>query len=279
MVESAEAGEAGADVAASGPTALLRQRAILMQLQRDGFVSVGAIAARFGVSGMTARRDLRQLVASGAARRTHGGAVPAEPPGGAEPSFAERQSQNRDAKRVIGRAAAALVRPGDTIGIDIGSTTLEFARAISGLRRLNVFTHSLRIAMLLADSKVSTYLPGGQVRGEDMAVGGNLAITQLQDYRMDAVFLGVSGIAPDGIYDFSLEDTELKRVYLQRGARVVVLADASKFNRLSAVRIERLERIDVLVTDRPPEGALHSALAKAKVEVIVAERLPGVQAA
>ena len=256
---------------AASATALSRQRAILAALRTDGFVSVAGIAARFGVSAMTARRDLHQLVISGAARRTHGGAVPVEPPMAGEVSFAARQAENHDAKRMIAEAAAALVRPGDSIGIDVGSTTLEFARAIRGHRRINVFTHSLRVAMQLADSGVSTYLPGGQVDAAEMSVGGSVAIAQLQHWRMDAVFLGVSGVTVDGVFDFSPEDVAVKRVYRRCATRAVVLADASKFGRLSAVRIEALGGIDMLVTDRPPEGALRDALLAAKVAVVVAD--------
>lgn len=252
-------------------SALLRQRAILAALRTDGFVSVATIVARFGISSMTARRDLHQLVISGAARRTHGGAVAAEPTMAGEPSFAARQAENHAAKRAIAEAAAALVRPGDSIGIDVGSTTLEFARAIRDHRRINVFTHSLRVAMLLADSGVSTYLPGGQVSAAEMAVGGSVAIAQLQHWRMDTVFLGVSGVSAEGVFDFSPEDVAVKRVYRLCATRAVVLADASKFGRLSAVRIEGLGGIDTLVTDRPPEGALRDALLAAKVEVIVAD--------
>ena len=258
------------DGLSSSASALVRQRAILASLRTSGFVSVAAIAARFGVSNMTARRDLNQLVTSGAARRMRGGAVPMEPLAGEEVSFAARHDENRAAKRAIGEAAAGLVRPGESIGIDVGSTTLEFARALRDRRRINVFTHSLRVAMLLAGGGVTVYLPGGQVGAAEMSVGGSLAIAQLQHWRMDAVFLGVSGITPDGFFDFSPEDVAVKRVFRRSAERAVVLADASKFGRLSAVRIDGLDGIDTLVTDQPPEGALRDALAAARVEVIVA---------
>lgn len=259
------------DGAALRASALLRQRAILTALREEGFVSVAAIAARFGVSGMTARRDLQQLVLSGVARRTRGGAVAVAPLPDDEVSFATRQNENRSAKQAIGEVAAALVRTGESIGVDVGSTTLELARALRDRRRIIVFTHSLRVAMLLADSSVSTYLPGGQVRAEEMSVGGNVTVTQMQHWRMDAAFLGISGITPDGVFDFSPEDAAVKRAYRRCAARVIVLADASKFGRFSAVRIGGLAGINTLVTNRPPEGALRDALAAARVEVIVAD--------
>lgn len=259
------------DGAAPHASALLRQRAILAALRQEGFVSVAAIAARFGVSGMTARRDLQQLALPGVARRTCGGAAAVAPLPDDEVSFATRQNENRSAKQAIGEAAAALVRTGESIGVDVGSTTLELARALHDRRRIIVFTHSLRVAMLLADSSVCTYLPGGLVRAEEMSVGGHITVTQMQHWRMDVAFLGVSGITPDGVFDFSPEDVAVKRAYRRCAARVILLADASKFGRFSAVRIGSLAGINTLVTDRPPEGTLHAALAAARVEVIVAD--------
>lgn len=256
---------------ATRPSGALRHRAIVAALREEGFISVAAIAARFGVSDMTARRDLQQLVLSGVARRTRGGAMALTSLPDDEVCFATRQTENRLAKQAIGETAAALVRAGESIGVDVGSTTLELARALRGRRRIIVFTHSLRVAMALADSSVSTYLPGGQVRGEEMSVGGNVAVTQMQHWRMDAAFLGVSGITPDGVFDFSPEDVAIKRAYRRCAARVIVLADASKFGRFSAMRIGSLTGINTLVTDRSPDGALRDALEAAGVEVIVTD--------
>jgi len=251
-----------------------RQVRLLAIVAQEGFVSVADSARRFGVSDMTIRRDLRRLEESGEVLRTHGGAF-ARPVAGArtlEPSFNQRERENQAAKRAIGRAAAAMVRPGEAIALDLGTTVLEMAYALSAASRISVFTNSLRAALALADSMITTYIPGGQLRGPEMSVCGSITLAQLENYRLDRVFLGVSGITADGVFDYSVEETEIKRLYIRKGTEVVVLADASKFDHWSLVKVTELAHIHVLVTDRPPEGPLAKALDEARVRVVVTER-------
>lgn len=245
---------------------------LLALIQERGFVSVGDMAARFAVSEMTIRRDLHRLQAERGIQRTRGGAITAgrdeaEP----EPSFLQRQAERRDEKYAIARAAAALVAPNTTIGIDVGTTTYELARELAGsLRNLNVFTNSLRIGLLLGDTSLSVYMPGGRVRGGEISVCGSMALSHLQEFRLDQVFIGVSGLTSEGLFDYSLEDTEVKRVYLRQAAHVVVVADASKFGRISAVKICGLDAINTLVTSAEPAGSLRERLQLSGVRVIVA---------
>lgn len=251
-----------------------RQVRLLAIVAQEGFVSVAESAKRFGVSDMTIRRDLRRLEESGEVLRTHGGAF-AKPVAGArtlEPSFNQRERENQTAKQAIGQAAAAMVRPGEAIGLDLGTTALEMARALSASSGISVFTNSLRAALALADSMITTYIPGGQLRKPEMSVCGSITLAQLENYRLDRVFLGVSGITADGVFDYSVEETEIKRLYIRQGTEVVVLADSSKFDHWSLVKVAELERIHVLVTDRAPDGALGRALEEANVRVVVADR-------
>jgi DeoR family glycerol-3-phosphate regulon repressor len=260
------------DEAARAPQSA-RQRAILSLVRERGFVSVAQIVARFGVSEMTVRRDLRALEETRWLQRTHGGAIStADEAGGlGEPPFTRRQRLHEVAKRAIAVTAAGLVRPGDTIGLDVGTTTLELARRLLDAPKLTVFTNSLRAAMVLASGPVAVYTPGGRVRAKEMSLGGSIALAQLERYRLDRVFLGVSGLTTDGIFDYSLEDTEIKRLYIRQATEVVVLADASKFEQWSVVKVAELAEIDRLVTDRQPPESLNAALAAARVDVMVVE--------
>lgn len=252
------------------PPQTARQRAVLALVREQGFVSVADIASRFGVSEMTARRDLQALERVAELRRTYGGAV--TPEGSSrepEPPFVIRQRVNAEAKRRIGRAAAALVRPAEIIGIDVGTTTLELARCLAGRQALRVCTNSLRAAQLLAQAGVRVYVPGGEVRPMEMSVTGGVALQQLQQYRLDRVFIGISGLTGDGLYDYSPEDSEVKRMLIQQAAEVVVLADAEKLGRVSGVRIAPLDAAHLLITDQEPVG-LASELTTAGVRVVVA---------
>jgi DeoR/GlpR family transcriptional regulator of sugar metabolism len=248
-----------------------RRRALLPLIERDGFVSVVELANRFRVSEMTIRRDLKALERGGVLQRTHGGAVGAEErPLGAEPPFVERQKLNADAKQRIARMAARLVRPQETIGIDVGTTTLDLARMLLQSRGLRVFTNSLRVAMLLADSSVTVYALGGEVRPLEMSLTGNIALAHLQNYRLDRVFIGVSGINPDGIFDYSIEDSEVKQVFIRQAKEVIVLADSSKFGKSSTVKITDLSKVTTIVTERAPDSQIRDAIEAAGTRLLIA---------
>jgi DeoR/GlpR family transcriptional regulator of sugar metabolism len=256
-----------------------RQRSLLALIQERGFVSVGDMAAQFGVSEMTVRRDLHRLEAERGIQRLHGGATSRDK-AESEPSFLQRQSERRNEKRAIARAAAALVAPNTTVGIDVGTTTYELARELAGSpRSLNVFTNSLRIGMLLADTSLSVYMPGGRVRGGESSICGSMTLSQLQEFRLDQVFIGVSGLTSEGLFDYSLEDTEVKRAYLRQAAHVVVVADASKFGRVSAVKVCGLNAINTLVTSAEPVGPLRERLQQAEVRIVVALDFESMQTA
>jgi DeoR family glycerol-3-phosphate regulon repressor len=249
---------------------------LAQKLRETGFVSVGRVAREFGVSEMTVRRDLARLEAQDVAVRTHGGAV-AGPRTGAsavdvdEPSFATRARENAWAKDAIARAAAALPGPHQTVALDVGTTTLGVAHHLNDRRGLKIFTNNLRAALLLSDTPHTIYVPGGQIRPDEKSICGSMGVAQLRDFWFDHVFLGASGLTEDACYDYSLEETEVKTVYLERAANVVLLCDSSKFGRRSLVKVCDLERIDVLVTDAAPPPRLCDALERARVRVIVAE--------
>ncbi|WP_374306703.1 DeoR/GlpR family DNA-binding transcription regulator [Dongia sp.] len=245
-------------------------------VERRGFAAVSEIAAELGVSEITVRRDLTRLENQGLLVRTHGGALAgklssAESFDSDEPTFEARRRRNADAKTRIGAAAAALVRPGATIGIDVGTTTLELARQLATRADIKIFTNNVRAATLLAEGPAAVYLPGGQLRAKELSVHGSIAIAQLRHYWFDQAFIGFSGLTDQGLFDYSLEDTEIKRVYIERAAQIVALCDSSKFGRLSMARVGALEEVDILITDAPPPAALRDALERANVSIIVAE--------
>lgn len=253
-----------------------RQARILDLLARFGFMTVGDIAAATGISTITVRRDLAELAERGALQRTHGGAMAlrsgqAEVFDAFEPAFDARRRRNSTAKAAIARAAAQLVKAGATIALDVGTSTLELARCLGRVGEIKIVTNNLRAASLLADSPHAVYVPGGRVRGKELSVHGPHAAAQIRDYWFDQAFIGVSGITEAGLFDYSPEDTEIKRLYMERARQVVVLCDAQKFGHLSMVQVAELGQIQVLVTDAPPPETLTAALGKAGVRTIIAE--------
>lgn len=255
-----------------------RHELILRAIQSEGFVRVPEMAKSFRVSEMTLRRDLDQLAEQKQLTRTHGGARPTEHPAGleidlVEPSVDERATRNHGAKLAIAKRAQQMLQAGQTIALDVGTTTFELAKLMRAMSGLSAFTNSLKIAKLLSQTQPATYVPGGQVHGTEPSIVGARAIKQLDDFYFDIAFLGVSGLSLEGFFDYSLEDSEIKRALIARSKTSVALVDSSKFERMSVALVARLEDVDVLVAERQPPESLDQALKAAGVRVEIAAAL------
>jgi DeoR/GlpR family transcriptional regulator of sugar metabolism len=244
-----------------------QRRQQVLRAVRSGTTQVAELAAAFGVSEMTVRRDLRDLEREGKLMRVHGGAMSVL----AEPSFAEIEVERSAVKDAIGAAAAALVDDGQTIVLDIGTTTLALARHLRG-RTLTVITSNLAAyEELLAEASVELVLLGGVVRRNYRSLVGVLAEDALRQLRADVAFLGASGIdAQLGILDTTMVEVPIKRAMMDAAERCVLLADSAKFGMRGVVRVCGPERLQTLVTDAGVAPRARAAFERAGVEVVVA---------
>ncbi len=232
------------------------------------------MAEEFGVSEMTIRRDLETLEAEGLARRVRGGAISVIS-SSYEPPLAVRAITAPDAKAAIGAAAAGLVNDGDTVIVDVGTTTLELARALHGRRGLTVVTASLPIAAELgADPDIRVVVTGGQVRPGELSLTGGMAEDAFTTMNCDLAFIGVAGIcvAP-GLTEYNPDDARVKRAAIGAARRTIVVADASKLGRVAFSTVAPLSAIDVLVTEAPASHPALGDIAAGGVEVVEAKVL------
>ncbi|MBY3231660.1 DeoR/GlpR family DNA-binding transcription regulator [Rhizobium laguerreae] len=259
--------------------AQVRHARILETLARKGAVSVSDVASQLAVSEMTVRRDLIELEKDGRLVRTHGGAVRSgkafepianEAVDREEPTFESRLTRNAAAKRTIAMAAAGVAAGARTLALDVGTTTYLLSGLLLNQPHTKIFTNGVRNAMQLGTGFGEVYLPGGRMRGEEMAISSQSAVSQFEELWFDIAFVGVSGITAQGIYDYSFEDTDMKRVYLRRATQKVVLCDSTKFKRMSLVHIAPLQQFDMLITDAMPPADLADALAAAGIDVRIA---------
>ncbi len=269
-------GEARVTDTSSRLPAPIRQARIAAAFRHEGYVGVAALARELGVSNMTIRRDIARLEKNGLLKRTHGGAVSADHLSPVrvdfqEPPFPERAEDKVAEKSQIARAALTLINRGEAIGLDVGTSALALADLLTGREDLRIVTNNMHAAMRLASGKCTVYLPSGQVRSPEMSVIGAEAVMATQARYLDQVFLGISGIDASGCYDYSPEDSEVKRAYAKSAGRVNVLCDSSKFNKKALSPVLGLDGIDCLVTDAAPTGALAEALDAAGVDVVLAD--------
>jgi DeoR/GlpR family transcriptional regulator of sugar metabolism len=217
-------------------------------------VEVPALAARFGVSEDTIRRDLRLLATHGLAQKTHGGAVALF--SGALPAT-QRQGLLAGPKRAIGIAAAALAAPHQTIFIDAGTTALAAAQALAtpdAPRPLSIITAALDVAMLFArDPNVRLAVAGGAWAPDAAVCLGEQAEATIRAHRADWVLLGACAIHPRlGLTTIFEGDARLKRAMIDSAAQVVVLADATKHDTVAPFAVAGLNEVDHVITDAEP---------------------------
>ncbi len=244
-----------------------KRRQEILAAVRSGAAHVADLAESFGVSEMTVRRDLQALAREGKLERVRGGAVDA----GAEPPFEQTAVQRLEAKNRIGRAAAGLVRDGQTVMIDIGTTTLQAARHLHD-RRITVVTTSLAVCEeLIPDPGIELVLPGGIVRRNYRSLVGVLAEDSLRQLKADVLLLGTSAVDAElTVWDSTMVEVPIKRAMIAAAGRVVLLADAEKFRMGGIVRVCGAGAVDQIVTDAPLPAECRPALDQAGITVTVA---------
>ena len=228
-----------------------RKRLILESAGRDGRVVATELSRRFNVSEDTIRRDLRELAADGLLHRVHGGALPLPKPP-VSVSYVSRATQSPEAKAAIARTAAALVRSGQVIAVDGGTTPLEVVQQFPRDLRATVVTHSLPVLQALAaHAGIELIAVGGRVFGEALVTVGPVAVDAYRALRPDLCFYGVAGIDVDaGITALNQDEALVKRAMVEGAAHVVALAAADKLGTAGPFHVAPVARVNQLVTDK-----------------------------
>ncbi len=231
-----------------------RLSALVEVLQRDGRLDVAEMATSFGTAEMTIRRDLDRIVTMGMARRVRGGAISLLMRGEELP-FALRVLDHADAKGRIGRAVAEVLRDGEAVLLDSGTTAVLVGRELAG-RRLTVMPMSLHAASALsAHESIRLLMPGGEARPGELAMIGPLALASIGALRFDTAVLACCGLADNRITTHNLGDAEVKQAMVAAAARVILVADSTKFRQTALAVVAPTTSVDMIVTDAdaPPE--------------------------
>jgi DeoR/GlpR family transcriptional regulator of sugar metabolism len=227
-----------------------RRRAILRQVQDDGYVEASRLSADLGVDVSTIRRDLDSLARDGLVHRTHGGALPAAPVGTRDLGEEPRRLEHAAQKRAIATVAAGLVADGDAVALDAGSTTHALATALVAKKGLTVVTNDLGIAHELAAQRhVRLVVVGGELADSGSLVGP-WAQQNLAGIHVDWAFLGADGIdANAGVTSNDTIAVPVKRAFVAAARATVVVADHSKFGIRALATVAGLDELDRVVTD------------------------------
>lgn len=247
--------------------------AILEILQKQHKVSVNELAQRFGISEMTVRRDLNSLACQYNISRTHGGAELGNQPVVRMISFDESRIAHKDAKEKIAALAATMIRNGQRIFVDAGSTTRIMLNYLDEETRAVVVVNHLKVAeQALQFANLSVIMLGGDMIRITNCSSGPVAEEQLKKYPLDIAFIGAAAIGTDGkLYDGYSPEARLKSSIFSVAQKIYVLADSSKINTYDLNEFGSLSQIDGLITDSgiDEEGML--LMKRHRVNVMVAE--------
>ena len=247
-----------------------RQARLLALLQQRGQVTVTELVALLDVSRDTVRRDLDAMEARGLLVRTYGGAITNDRMVRVDTSLGSRMDAHAEAKQRIGSAAAALIRDGETLVLNGGSSTCAFAAALGERRNLTLVTNNLRVPPAVPEAAVrAVYVMGGTYWAVSQVTIGPIGLPGISGFDADTAVIGVTGVSAGGVSMGRLDEASETAAMIGVAKRTVVLADSSKFGVTAFAQIAPFERIQHLVTDAPPSPDIAAALEAANVQVLV----------
>jgi DeoR/GlpR family transcriptional regulator of sugar metabolism len=248
-----------------------RKRKISQFIEENKRATVTELSELFGVSESTIRRDLEVLDEQGVIQRAHGGAVVVER-AAPEPPIIQRIVENEEEKKKIGRAAAQLVRDGETVFLGSGTTTLEVARNLVDKSNLTVITNALNIANLFAGNpNITVIVVGGLLRHSELSMIGHITEQVLKELRADKVIMGMRAISiEEGLTNDYLPETMTDRAIIQFAPEVILVADHSKFDKVSTALVAPITSVNKMVTDVDTPTQIVADLRAMGIDVIIA---------
>jgi DeoR family galactitol utilization operon repressor len=241
-----------------------RERIILKLLSERGSLSVSVLSRELGVSEVTIRSDLKSLEEEGYLNRSRGGASPA-----LHPTIIERQRFRIEEKNRIARAAAELVRDGDRIMIEAGTTTALVARYLIGKREVQVVTNStLVFAYGRLNPSVQITMTGGEFRRETESMVGPIALRTIAGLNVRLAFVGTDGFTIDrGLTTQLVDGAEIVKAMRERAEETWLVADSSKYGKTGFVSVLPLAGVDGIITDDGLGEEAARALEEASIRV------------
>ena len=243
-----------------------RKALILDRLGKEGRVIAKEFSQKLNVSEDTIRRDLRELASEGLLQRVHGGALPASR---ALADLPTRRRVSVEDKSAIAKAAAAMVKKGQIVFLDGGTTAVAVARALPLDLQATVVTHSPDVAVALLDHPaVEIELIGGRIYKHSNVSTGAVAMESIARIHAEIYFMGVTGIHPDhGLTTGDREEAAIKRSISRQSAETIVLASSEKLGAVSAYHVVDLDQVDGLIVEKNCRADLVEPIKKRGIAV------------
>ncbi len=250
-----------------------RKARLIDIIKEKGEVTVKELSEILGVTGTTIRKDLSDLENLGMVVRTHGGALlPSHTK--VEWSFIQKSQQHVEEKYAIAKKALEFVKPGDSIILDSGTTTLAMAREIKRIKLLplTIVTNNFFIATELVGTGIDLIVIGGIVRENSFSLIGAFAEENIKKIYADKAFVGATGFSKDGFMTPNINEAKIKSLMISQSSESFVIVDSSKFERPSFAIYANLNQVDHVITDWKVSESAKAILLNAGVDLIVANK-------
>ena len=248
-----------------------RKDYILEKINNENKVKASDIVKEFNVTMETVRRDLEEMESQGLLRKVYGGAIKGKVYG-PEPSYSTRMISRLEEKRAIAEVTCQLISEKEIVYIDGGTTTFEVAKKISENNpEIVAITNSLPVAEVLnAASNIQVVFLGGTLTKDDMVVTDVLNSNLIDIFHFHTTILGAASISKSqGVTDFTLSVTALKRKIIEKSEKVIIVADHSKFNDMIQYVVAKYDEIDYLITDKETSKEDIEICERAGINVLV----------
>jgi len=251
-----------------------REQEILNELRlAGGSARIGDLARKLKVSDETVRRNVKALQARAQVRKVHGGVLLSEDLTLTEQPLMARMRRNAKTKRQLAHKLAGMIEDGDSLFLDIGSTTAYAAQALAGHRNLYVVTNSLAVASTLASiNNNRVFFAGGELRRHDGGSFGDNAISFVRRFNLQYAVFSTGAInAEVGFMLHDMAEADLSRAIADRAQTRIILADSEKFGRRAPIALSDQDEIDMLITDKAPPAAVRDMLERNEISLILAD--------
>lgn len=247
-----------------------RRKQLLELLMLEGRMSMEALAGKLEVSAMTVRRDIAFLEKDLAVERLGSGIVGLRDRLAEDLEQLKRQAAGRRGQALLAKAAAALIEPGQVVGLDASLSCLELSRLLPPSPELTVVTNSLLIPLLLGAGEGKEIIcAGGTLCGKSLSCVGTFACSAIERFVYDRVFLSdLSAEVRMGLTGSDTDEVLIKRSFANNAKELIVMADRARLGAVASKKCVPAERISVLVTDAPEHDAQVEAFRQRGVQVI-----------
>ncbi len=235
-------------------TASQRRAQIVEMITEKGYLNAAELSAIFGVDSSTIRRDLSLLEKTGRVMRTHGGLLPVAADNNFDTPYSVRLQMNAAAKTAIARHAASLVKDGQSLILDNGSSVYALALALKEKKNLTIVTNDIYIAMALGNQPGFTvHVAGGLMLSQVYTLVGQETMDKINSIHVDWAFLGAEGVHfESGITNINTVEIPVKQAMIKAADKTVVLADSSKMGYRALAHVCPLVDISLIVTENAP---------------------------